>query len=172
MSIRLPMTATQLARQTGMGRDDCSYVLSELTRYGSVCCLNPQARRSRLYWLTQLGKDCQRGFQREQGHPLFQYAFPIVDWDLYGWVCFSHRAAVLLALHEAMQPARIKRVARSQNPELRMSANNVRDVIKLLLERGIVELVPGRRKRSHPLCRLTLLGSDFRELLRRVEVPA
>ena len=52
-------------------------------------------------------------------------------------VCFSHRAAVIQALDRAMQPAAIKRKAKSQNPDLKMSANNVRDVIKLFLQRGI-----------------------------------
>lgn len=69
---------------------------------------------------------------------------------------------------EPMQPATIRRMACRRFPELRMSANNVRDVIKLFQERGLVERVPGRRKRSHPRYVLSEVGEKARWLSRRI----
>ena len=66
---------------------------------------------------------------------------PNLDWQLYGDVCYSHRAAVVRVLTEPMQPAQIKRKALFKDSRIRMSANNVRDVIRLLLAKGIVEPV-------------------------------
>lgn len=163
------MTAKQLSQQTGMSLDDCCYVLWELSLYLLVTCLNPQAFRSRLYWLTKSGSACQSRLRREGGLEKKAHDLPIVDWPLYGWVCFSHRSAILKALREPMQPARIKRVARSQDPDLRLSANNVRDVLKLMLKRRIVKRVPGRRKRSHPLYARTETGEKLLKLLLRAE---
>ena len=92
------MTARQLSQHTGITLDTCSLVLKGLARSGLVTCLNGRARRSRLYWLTQPGKQCQSRLQQERVLGALRKDFPIVDWELYGWVCFSHRAAVLLAL--------------------------------------------------------------------------
>lgn len=152
--------------------DTCSLVLKKLAGSGLVTCLNGRARRSRLYWLTQPGKECQSRLQQEQGLGVLRNDIPIVDWELYGWVCFRHRAAVLTTLREPMQPSQIKRVARSQNPELKMSANNVRDVIRLFMKRGIVERVPERKKRSHPQYQVTEKGHKLRVLLLRANEGA
>ena len=166
------MTARQLSQHTGIALDTCSLVLKGLAGSGLVTCLNGRARRSRLYWLTQPGKRCQSRLQQERGLGDLRNDFPILDWELYGWVCFSHRAAVLTALREPMQPSQIKREARSQDPALTMSANNVRDVIRLFLERGIVERLPGRRKRSHPRYQLTDVGTRLRILVLRANEGA
>ena len=53
-----------------------------------------------------------------------------------------------------------------------MSANNVRDVIRLFLERGIVKRVPGPRKRSHPQYQVTEEGHKLRVLILRANEPA
>ncbi len=161
------MTARQLSQHTEITLDTCSLVLKGLAGHGLVTCLNGRARRSRLYWLTQPGKQCQSRLRRERGLGALPYDFPMVDWELYGWVCFTHRAAVLTALREPMQPAHIKRVARSQNPALKMSANNVRDVIRLFMWRGIVERLPRLKRRSHPRYELTEEGRKLRVLLLR-----
>lgn len=120
-------------------------VLYRLRRQGRVECLNPEARRSRVYART--------GTRREG-----------VDWELYGWVSYSHRRAVLLALDEPRQPAGIKRRARFLQPGIRMSANNVRDVIRLFHARGIVRPVHVR-KRAHPRYELTRLGEQLQRLV-------
>ena len=78
--------------------------------------------------------------------------------------------AIIKAMKEPLQPATIKRRARSLDPNLRMSANNVRDVIRLLLDRGIVRRVEIKKKR-HPRYELTELGRVIQELLLRAEGP-
>ena len=168
VKLKQPMTAKQLARKTAMSLDCCSYTLWELSVYEMVYCLNQQAIRSRLYWLTNLGKACQRKLREAQALLPFDYDLPCIDWDLYGWVCFSHRAAVIRAIDRPMQPAAIKRKAKSQNPNLKMSANNVRDVIKLFLQRGVVRPVKIKRK-AHPRYELTEIGRQLQQLLSQAE---
>ena len=167
--LQQPMTAKQLAALTGIRPDCCSYVLWELSIYAVVHCLNIDSRKSRLYWLTELGKACRHRLAEHQGLSLVTHELPNIDWNLYGWVCFTHRAAVIKALHSPMQPVRIVKTARFKDPHIRMSANNVRDVIKRFLQKGIVQKVPGPRKRSHPRYSLTTTGLKLQELLFRAE---
>ena len=159
-----PMAAKQLAKNTGLTRDECSHALATLATRALVVCLNADARRNRLYWLTGLGAACQRRLHTESGCPTERSDLPRVDWHLYGSVCHSHRGAVIRALTEPLPPATIKRRARSHNPAIRMSANNVRDVIRVFLKRGIVRPLREMGK-AHPRYELTELGSQFRRLL-------
>ena len=157
------MTALQLSRLTGLDLDPTMNVVRRLIEFQFLRCLNPQARRSRLYWLTASGETYRKRFctgRRDRQ--------PSIDWGLYGWVCYSHRAAILKALAGPLQPCEIKRKARFDNPGLRMSANNVRDVIRLFVGKGIVRYVPGKR-RAHPRYELTALGDTLRWLLLRAE---
>ena len=163
-----PLTAKHLSRRTGIKIDACSSLLWELGVYQLVFCLNPAARRSRLFWLTGLGLSCQDKLSRELNTPQCARNFPVVDWKTYGWVCFSQREAVLKALGNPLQPAAIKRAARFQDPTIRMSANNVRDIINLFLHRGIVEKVMAKGK-AHPRYELTELGRKCQFLIRRSE---
>ncbi len=157
------MTATQLSRLTGSDLNRTMFVVRGLIKLQFLRCLNPQARRSRLYWLTGRGAAyCWRvclGRCDDQ---------PSIDWDLYGWVCYSHRAAILKALAGPLQSCEIKRKARFANPGLKMSANNVRDVIRLFVGKNIVRTVLGKR-RAHPRYELTSLGDTLRSLLLRAE---
>lgn len=170
LALKQPMTARQLSRLAGLSLDACSRVLNELSIYELVQCMNPSARQSRLYGLTDTGEKTIAKLQAESGCPHVKLESPNVDWDLYGWVCYRHRRAVLLALTEPTQPAAIKRKARSRNPQLRMSANNVRDVIRLFRDKGIVQPVQIRRK-AHLRYELTDLGRKLRDVLIRVEWP-
>jgi len=162
-----PLTAHQLARQHGARRSGCSAVLRELARHGLMECLNPEARRSRVYGLTPKGVALQQRLRDQAGLRPFPEA-PAVDWSLYGWVCYSHRGAVLRVLDEPLQPSAIKRKARYYEPGIRMSANNVRDVIKLFVEQGIVRPVrsPGR---ARPRYELTRRGHALQGLLLAAE---
>ncbi len=162
-----PLTATQLAKPTGLTRAACSRVLSDLAHRGLARCLSPAARRSRVYGLTRAGKALRSHYvsdapRRVQGP---------IDWPLFGWVCFRHRAAIVRALSSPMQPAEIKRRARSLDRSLRVSAGNVRDVVKLFLRRGIVSAV-SLRKRAHPRYELTPVGQQLRELLISAEASS
>lgn len=164
MNLHQPLTAKQLARRDSIDRDTCSATLADLTLYELVRCLNPEARRSRLYWLTRLGLRCQRAIRKECGLEPLQHNLPLVDWPLYGWICFSHRGSIVKALTGTMQPSEIKRRAKLDDPSLRMSANNVRDAIYLLLAKGIV--MPIRvRGQNHHRYQLTETGRILRELL-------
>ena len=166
--LKQPSTAKQLTLQHSLSLDSCCYILWELVVYRLISCLNSSARRSRVYWLTPLGENCQRTLRHQQGLPPRERDFPEIDWDLYGWVCFTHRSAVIRALHGAMQPAAIKRRARLQHPDLKMSANNVRDVMRLFLAKGIV--MPVRiRKKKHLRYELTDTGKQLQEILFRAE---
>lgn len=160
-----PATATQLSRWLRTSPDRCSCVLHKLRSKGLVTCLNPSANRNRLFWLTRSGVAQRRQLLGQRQELL---DFPDIDWDLYASVCYSHRGEVIRSLTHAMQPATIKRRATFRNPNRRMSANNVRDVIRYLKENGIVRAVK-LPKRRHPGYELTERGLHMRRLLLRAE---
>ena len=164
MSLKQPLTATQLSRLTDMTLKSCMSVLAELVIYGLARCLNTRSRRSRVYWLSELGALCQQELCSENNLPPRKHDLPEVDWELYGWVCYSHRSTIIKTLTRPMQPATIKRRALFENPELRMSANNVRDVIRLFLARGIVRRVRIKHK-AHVHYELTGKGKTLKALL-------
>lgn len=166
-----PLTATQLSHRTKLTLRACTHLLSELTTHGVVSCLNPSAVRSRVHWLTKHGKVCQQQLRKDHVLAPIAYDFPNVDWRLYGWICSSHRAAVLKALrrHHPLQPLEIRRRARSQDLKLRMNTSNVRDVIQLFLAKGIVRAVRIRGK-HHPRFELTEIGETLGGLMLRAEV--
>ncbi len=166
-----PLTATQLSHRTKLTLRACTHLLSELTTHGVVSCLNPSAVRSRVHWLTKHGKACQQQLRKDHGLAPIAYDFPNVDWRLYGWVCYTHRGAVLKALrrHHPLQPLEIRRRARSQSSHLKINTSNVRDVIQLFLAKDIVRAVRIRGK-HHPRYELTGIGERLGSLMLRAEV--
>ena len=171
MAMNQPLTAKQIARKTGIPMDTCSYTIAKFTAKGLLTCLNPEATNSRLYWITELGRDCRKQLHQDRNLPYKEYDLPDVDWSLYGWLCYSHRAAVIRFLTEPKQPSAIKRTLRIYKPDVKISANNIRDVVKLLLEKGIVQKVFVRKK-AHPRYELTELGHKLRQLLIQSEMCA
>jgi DNA-binding PadR family transcriptional regulator len=169
LHLQQPATATQLSWQLGVPASQCSHALEKLSKYGLLRCMNPSARRSRLYWLTRLGKAWQRRLRQLDKLSPAVHDCPDLDWPLFGDVCFSHRAAVIRALTEPMQPAHIKRRLILKDQQIKISANNIRDVIRFLHARGVVEPVVVR-KRAHPLYRLTETGKQMQRLLLQAEV--
>ncbi len=169
MTIKQPLTGRQIGRRTGIPIDTCSYVVAKLVTKGLLTCLNPEARNSRLYWTTELGGQYRKRLHRDLNLPGKEYDLPSVNWPLYGWVCYSHRAAVIRTLAEPMQPSEIKRTLRFHRSSIKISANNIRDVVKLLLEKGIVQKVHVRKK-AHPRYELTDSGKQFRQLLMQSEM--
>ncbi len=159
-----PLTATQIARRTGTSLDRVLHLLWTLTLYRVLYCLNRDTRHNRLYWLTELGKTCQRKLREALALQPLNQRFPRIPWDLYSSVCYSHRSAVIQAMRAPMQAAAIKRLARLKNADLRMSANNARDVLWYLLAKGIVRRIV-MKQRSHPRYELTEVGKAFQELL-------
>lgn len=161
-----PLTVQQIARKLRVPLKCCSEVTASLRNRGHLACLNPDALCSRVYWLTPLGVEVQAFFFRARCVSTPQHFVPDADWKLYGRVCFSHRTTVVRTLRRPMRPARIKREARSRDPGLRMSANNVRDVIGFLKTHGVVEPVH-RSRQTHPEYQLTAQGRVFQDLLER-----
>ncbi len=170
MSMKQPLTAKQISKKTGLCLDTCSYVLGKFTVKGIGTCLNPDARNSRLYWVTDIGQECLKRLHQELSLPEKAYDIPSVNWGVYGWVCFSHRAAIIRTLAGAMQPSEIKRALRVHKPCMKISANNIRDVVRLFQAKGIVQKVFVRKK-VHPRYELTETGSKFQGLLSRAEEP-
>ena len=169
MTIKQPLTGKQIGRRTGIPIDTCSYVVAKLVTRGLLTCLNPEARNSRLYWLTDLGIQSRKRFHQDLGLAYEEFDLPIIDWALYGWICFSHRSIVMKTLTEPMQPSEVKRMIRKKKTGMKISANNIRDVVKLLLEKGIVQKMYVRKK-AHPRYELTDSGNQFRELLMQSEM--
>lgn len=170
ISLRQPITAKQLSYITGIREDSCSFILQEFLRYLMVTCLNPLARRSRLYWLTKKGRKYKQKLFMQQGLSASPVDFPVVDWELYGWVCYTHRVAIIKAFMSPLQPAAIRRKILHQNPKIKISANNVSDILRLFLKKKIIVPVKGR-KEAHLSYRLTELGTKLQLLLYRVENP-
>ena len=170
LSLRQPLTAKQISRKARISVDTCSYIFGKLAAKDIVACLNPSARNSRLYWVTELGQKCQEQLHQELSLPEKAYDIPSVNWELYGWVCFNHRAAIIRILTEPLQPSEMKRRLRYLNSDIRISANNIRDVIRLFLRKGLVQKVVVRKK-AHPRYKLTELGTKFQGLLSRAERP-
>lgn len=168
LSIDQPLTAKQVSKKTGIPMDTCSYVIAKYVKKGALNCLNPKARNSRLYWFTNAGILSQKELCRRLNIAYIEPNLPEIDWELYGWVCFSHRSIVIRALTLAMQPSEVKKVLRLQKVNTKISANNIRDVMRLLLSKGIVRPVKVK-KRAHLRYELTELGIKLRQLLIRAD---
>src|SRR6185295_12826393 len=104
-----PMTAKQLSSLTGIRIGVCSIHLRKLGSKGVTCCLNDNARRSRLYFLTERGIRHQRRLRKQIGLPTLAHDSCNVNWGTYGWLCYGHRTAIIKAMNEPMQPAMIRR---------------------------------------------------------------
>ena len=129
-------------------------------------CLNPDARSCRLHDLSKLGMACHLLIREDKGLPVKQSNYTDLDWALYGSLCYRHRSLVIRMLNEPLRPMSIKRKALLREPGVRLSSNNVRDVIRYLKAHRIVEpLYLGKDK--HPHYQLTEKGWQFRDLLTR-----
>ena len=168
IAINQPLTAKQLSKRVGIPVDTCSYLIAKFTFKGLLTCLNPGAIKSRLYGLTEFGIRCRKELHQILRLPHKEYNKPDINWHLYGWVNFNHRSAIIKILTTPMQPAEIKKVLRIRHPNIKISANNVRDIIKLFLARDIVRPVKIRKK-AHPRYELTDLGTKLRQLLIRAD---
>ena len=67
-----------------------------------------------------------------------------------------------------MQPAEIKRILRLHKPDIKISANNVRDIVQLFLAKEIVRPVKIRKK-AHLRYELTDSGNKLRQLIIQAE---
>lgn len=165
----MPATPSQLARWTELSGDACSYTLVEFRMCSLAVCVNPDAVRFRLYRLTRKGLQCRLAVIDEDAGEYRPPAFPVEFWHLYALVLYPHRSAVIRELTWPMQAAEIKRRASMNDPNVRISAGNVREVLKFLLKKGIVRRFFVRRS-AYPRFELTDLGEQLREVLLEAEV--
>jgi len=169
-ALKQPLTAKQISKKTGLLESACSDTIARFVRRGLLTCLNPKARTSRLYWLTETGKRNHRKLCRHLNLPQAELELPDIDWDLYGWLCFKHRSAVIRAMSGPMQPSEIKRALRNHGASIRISANNVRDIIKLFLAKGLVRVVK-IKNRAHLRYELIKSAIEMQQLLIKAESP-
>lgn len=162
--MKLPLTAKQINSKLRIDSTSCSRILKDFTARGLTICLNPTARNSRLYHLTDLGRQCQNQLRQELNLQAKDIQLPDIDWNLYGWLCFSHRSAIVKIITEPMQPSKMKRQIRRKNSDVKISANNIRDVMRLFEKKGVVEKVYIKKK-AHPRYKLTKTGKQLQELL-------
>lgn len=163
LQIRQPVTAEQLSRNIQISLDAVSAALREMSGKGLLTCLNAHARTSRLYWLSLLGIRHHKRLLKERDEAPCSYELCTIDWQLYGWTCYRHRSAVLKAISGALQPAEIKRLLYRRRSSIRISANNVRDIIRLFEKHGIVHRVHIRKKKQ-PRYELTEAGEKLKRL--------
>jgi len=163
-----PATAKQISKKTGIPVNTCSYIIGKFAKDGILTCLNPNASGSRLYWLTESGILQKKKLSQKLNIKYAEPNLPNIDWQLYGWVCFSHRSMVIKVLTSAMQPAKVKRILMLQRINARISASNIRDVMQLLLSKKIVKPVKVK-KQAYLRYELTELGNKLRQLLLRAE---
>ena len=162
--MKLPLTTKQISTKLRIDSPICSRTLNDFTTKGLTECLNPTARNSRLYYLTGLGRQCQRLLRKELNLPEENIQLPDADWDLYGWMCFSHRSAIVQSITEPMQPSNMKRQIRRRSPDAKISANNIRDIVRLFEKKGVVKKIYVKKK-AHPRYELTNTGKQLQELL-------
>jgi hypothetical protein len=164
LAFNQPLTAKQVAGKTGIPEDTSGYLMGKFAKNSLITCLNPAAGNSRLYWLTELGKKYQMELCSQLNLSYSEYELPNIDWQLYGWMCFNHRSAVIKTLTEPMQPSKIKQILRIQRPNIKISANNIRDIIRFFLAKKIVRDIKVKNK-AHLRYELTDLGRILRQLL-------
>lgn len=169
-AMQMPLTAKQMAKRTGIAIGACSGTLIKFARKGIAVCLNPSAVCSRIYGLTDVGISCQKQLCRDLGIACEEFGTHSrnVSWDLLGWVFFSHRSMVIRAMNKPMYPSEIRRRIRGRFPGARLSVNNICDVIRLCLAKGIVRPVRVRKK-ARPQYELTELGTRLLQMLIQVE---
>ena len=164
--LTLPLTARQISKKTGIPAEICSYIVNTFVDKGVLVCLNPTAQNSRVYGLSGIGLQCRKHCCPD----VSEYGAADIDWTVYGWVCYNHRSAILRMLTEPMQPSEVRRKIKQRLPQVKISANNTRDIIRLFLEKGIVQKIFVRKK-AHPRYELTDLGIKLQSLLIKAESP-
>lgn len=157
-----PMTITQIVKKSNLTLDTCRYVIWELATRGIVECLTPLTKRNHIYWLTKAGRLCRE-----------KISMPIeltieCNWDLYSWACFSQRSIVIQAITKPLHPRKIRIRACERDPTIKLSTANTRDVLRVLLERKIVQKVQLPKER-YPRYKITEVGLPIQTLLRNLK---
>lgn len=164
-----PLTAKQWSGKTGIIVPHVGQLFQVGQKLGLLKCLNPKAQRSRLYFLTFNGLKQQKKLRASLLLPKLKHDTPDINWKLYGRCIYSQRSVVIKTIDEPMQPSQIRRYAVINNPKLKMSSNNVRDIIYWLEKQNIVTAVKVKRK-AYKHYVLTEIGKNIKRLLQQAEV--
>ena len=98
-----PMTVTQLSRKTGIPFRPCLWQMQNLVRKRIIEPLTQESQVT-VYWLTDLGKECQPLLYEECAVPSPTHSIPDLNWELYSWVSHRHRAPIVKILAKPMRP--------------------------------------------------------------------
>lgn len=167
--LRQPVTIKQWSRMSGIIFEQCRQIFVGARRRMLIRCINPAASRHRLYFFTVPGLKRHRQIRSDQELEPVEFDLPEIDWNLYGQCCYAHRSTVIKTLQRPMQPATARRIAVRNDPKLKMSSGNTRDVIYWLRNHGIVSPVR-EPKNPYFLYELTVLGEHIRRLLKQADV--
>lgn len=165
LALSQPMTTGQLAARSGVADRRTSHLIRHMSRHGVVRCLTPSSRGNKVWWLTTAGERIQAACVRQQGTKRRKVQVLQVSWEVYSKVCFRHRMAVMRAVRGRMRVSQIKKQACERDRSLRISDNNVRDVLRVLATMGLVSRTRVKKK---VLFELTAVGKEMQQLLASV----
>lgn len=169
LNFNQPLTTKQISQRTHIPLNFCIRLLWELKLCNFLRCLNQDTHHNnKVYWLTPLGKRCQKELRKSLRASRLEHFFPQTDWSAYGAVCFKYRSAVIKALNSQMRNAQIRKVL-TKNYGIRVGYNNVREVLTYLTEHGIAKKII-THKSPFPRYELTGTGQIFRQLLMGAKV--
>lgn len=160
-----PMTASQIAKATGVKVKAVCRVIAELRDQGLIRCLAPDAGRCRPYTRTPMGAAVWSQIAERESSETQE--IPSADQASYAAVCHRHRSAVIRGLNQPRRASQIKKWLRSHLPGVTISANNIRDVLGVLGGLGVVHRIDDGLDRF-PVYALTPRGQRFRALLEQV----
>jgi len=142
----------------------CKKSMYFLRAYGLVTCLTPYRTRHRLYWLTQLGADCQEGLVQHHRLERIPHSFPELDYAVYAALTARNRRAVVLSLTYPMRAMEVKKRAIGVYPQIRMTGDHTRELLRRLVRLGVVER-EFAFDRSYSRFRLSATGRLMHNLL-------
>ena len=125
-----PMTPSQLAMHAGMTTKTACKVVAELREHGLIECLAPGMQRGRPYARTGLGEAVWLLIKQRPESSASK--LPQKDHASYASVCHRHRSVVVRGLGTPRRASQIKQWVRTNLPGVKISANNVRDVLRKL----------------------------------------
>ena len=137
---------------------------TELSQRGLLRCLNPQAKKGRLFILTQKGRECL-----DKGKPLSLDPSLRVDQHTLGWVMASPKQR--LALLRTLGIDSVKRTSENLrkraarfNPKL--TRISTKDILKGLVAENLVETEKNKNRRFYWLSKK---GVAVLEVIRAIE---
>jgi hypothetical protein len=170
LSFIQPATAKQLSNRTEIKFSICNSFMKKLSAFGLSICRNSDSQRGKLYDLTDAGEVVLKQIANERGITVRYW----IDWKLFACLAFNQRSDVLLTWrnpNESLRAIEIKERAQKQKPSTKMSANNVRDVLRYLTENALVIKILKPRS-TFPRFEITELGWIYRIMLNRIKIKA